>query len=231
MACGLRMPAVHPFQPERKSRLAASEWLMFASLCTTVAKGSNENAPLYPPADSFLVWPALSIMSSPSRAQRHDVWRKRQAEIAEFEAGRFCEHRPARQETHRGIAGEGSDNRRPRLPVQIQRRGDLLDLAAIHDDKLVGNRHGLELIMRHMDRAGPEPLVQELQLALPLNLNRARPNAAMAPSMVANTVLPAEMSAELTRYGMMLRPPKKALRMLSSVGSKKNTGGHAKMSL
>ncbi|EAQ04057.1 phenol hydroxylase, putative [Pseudooceanicola batsensis HTCC2597] len=68
--------------------------------------------------------------------------------------------RETRQEVHRRRADESTDEDRGRALVDFQRRPRLLDPAGIHDHQLVGQRHRLELIVRHVDRRGSQPLLQ-----------------------------------------------------------------------
>jgi hypothetical protein len=46
--------------------------------------------------------------------------------------------------------------------VELHRRADLQDAAVAHHDDAVGQRHGLDLIMRDEDDRGAEALVQRL---------------------------------------------------------------------
>ena len=52
--------------------------------------------------------------------------------------------------------------------VQLARRGELLDDAAVHHGDAVGHRHGLLLIVRHVDERGARALLEVLQLELHL---------------------------------------------------------------
>ncbi len=53
--------------------------------------------------------------------------------------------------------------------VERQRVADLLDHAVAHHDDLVGHRHRLDLVVRHVDRGRLEPLVQFLDLGAHLH--------------------------------------------------------------
>ena len=53
--------------------------------------------------------------------------------------------------------------------VELERRADLLDQAVVHDDDLVGHGHGLDLIVRDIDRRRLEALMQFLDLGAHLH--------------------------------------------------------------
>ena len=55
---------------------------------------------------------------------------------------------------------EAGDEQVRRALVEFQRRAVLLDTARIEHDDLVGHRHRLDLVMRDVDRGGPELLLQ-----------------------------------------------------------------------
>jgi hypothetical protein len=44
--------------------------------------------------------------------------------------------------------------------INLHRPADLLDAASVHDDDAVGQRHGLDLVMRHEHHGRAQPLVQ-----------------------------------------------------------------------
>ena len=50
------------------------------------------------------------------------------------------------------------------MVIEFERRAHLLDDAVLHHHDLVGHRHGLDLVMRDIDRRGLEPLMQLLDL-------------------------------------------------------------------
>jgi hypothetical protein len=65
------------------------------------------------------------------------------------------------------IAGEPmklATNRLPGRSYSSSGRADLLDDAVVHHDDLVGHGHGLDLVVRDVDRGGLQPLVQLLDL-------------------------------------------------------------------
>ncbi len=51
-------------------------------------------------------------------------------------------------------------NRVSRLVVEIDRRADLLYQPLVEHDNLVSQRHGLYLVMGHVDHRRAKPLVQ-----------------------------------------------------------------------
>jgi zinc and cadmium transporter len=61
---------------------------------------------------------------------------------------------------HRRRADEAGDEAVGRAVVELQRRADLLDAAVVHHDDAVGHGHGLDLVVRDVDRGGLQPLVQ-----------------------------------------------------------------------
>ena len=63
---------------------------------------------------------------------------------------------PARQEVHRRRADEARDEQVHRVLVEDLRRVDLLDDAGAHDRDAVAERHGLGLVVRHVDRRRAE---------------------------------------------------------------------------
>src|SRR5215831_19054847 len=48
--------------------------------------------------------------------------------------------------------------------IDLARRADLRDLASAHDDDAVAERHGLGLVMGHIDRGDAEPAQQRVDL-------------------------------------------------------------------
>ena len=69
-----------------------------------------------------------------------------------------------RDEIHPRLPEETCDEAVGRLLVELQRRAVLLDPALVEDDDAVGQRHRLDLIMRHIDHGGLQPLVQPCDL-------------------------------------------------------------------
>ena len=67
-----------------------------------------------------------------------------------------------------GPADESGHERRPRPPVHLERRADLLDPAGVHHDDQVRHRHRLPLVVRDDDRRDPELLLEEPELHLEL---------------------------------------------------------------
>ncbi len=61
---------------------------------------------------------------------------------------------PAIQKIHRRRADEAGDETCRRVVVQLVRRANLLDHAVAHHDDAVGERHRLDLVVRHVDRGG-----------------------------------------------------------------------------
>ena len=59
-----------------------------------------------------------------------------------------------------GRADEAGDEEIVGIVVERQRRADLLDAAVAQHDDLVGQRHRLDLVVRHVDHGGAEALVQ-----------------------------------------------------------------------
>ena len=80
---------------------------------------------------------------------------------------RALARRPARngQEVHRRRADEVGDEHRRRPVVDLLRRGELLDHAAVHHRDLVGHRHRLELVVGDVDGGRLDAVVQLAQLA------------------------------------------------------------------
>ena len=74
-----------------------------------------------------------------------------------------------RGEVHRRRADEACDEGRGGLAVDRVRRSDLLDAARSHDDDAVGQRHRLDLVVRHVDHGRAHPLVQLLDLGAHLD--------------------------------------------------------------
>lgn len=72
---------------------------------------------------------------------------------------------PAGQEVHRWPTNEACNELICRAVVKFKRCANLLDPAAIENRDPVGHRHRLDLILRHIDRGGLQPLVQRLDLA------------------------------------------------------------------
>ena len=68
-----------------------------------------------------------------------------------------------RQEVHRRRADEICNEQRRRPVIDVARARDLLDDAVVHHGDHVGHRHGLELIMRDIDRRRAEPVMQRAQ--------------------------------------------------------------------
>ena len=64
------------------------------------------------------------------------------------------------QEVHRGRTDEIRDKQGSRPIIDVARAGDLLHDAIVHDGDSIGHCHGLELVMRDIDRRGAEPIVQ-----------------------------------------------------------------------
>ena len=69
------------------------------------------------------------------------------------------------QEIHRRRADEVGDEHGGRPVVDLLRRGELLDHAAIHHRDLVGHRHRLELVVGDVDGGRADAVVQLAQLA------------------------------------------------------------------
>ena len=53
--------------------------------------------------------------------------------------------------------------------IELVRRPHLLDHAVIHHDHPVGERHRLHLVVCHIDRGRPDPLVDALDLGAHLH--------------------------------------------------------------
>jgi hypothetical protein len=73
---------------------------------------------------------------------------------------RFEFIRAQRHQVHRWCADEGGDEGGGGLLIDVERIADLLDLAAVHHDQNIGERHRLELIVRDIDRGRAEPTLQ-----------------------------------------------------------------------
>ena len=67
-----------------------------------------------------------------------------------------------------GHSEEARDERRRRRFVQLGRRAELLDAAAVHDRNLVGHRHGLFLVVGDVDEGDSDVVLDPLQLELHL---------------------------------------------------------------
>ena len=65
-------------------------------------------------------------------------------------------------------AEEAGDERGPRLLVELARRAELLDPAAVHDHDPVGHGHGLFLVVRDVDEGDADLVLDALQLELHL---------------------------------------------------------------
>src|SRR5215207_8911541 len=81
-------------------------------------------------------------------------------------------HEPGGEEIHFWRSDEAGDEAAHRPAVQRQGIADLLDMAAVHDHDLVGQRHGLDLVMRNVDNGGTEPLMDALDLDAQLRAQR-----------------------------------------------------------
>src|SRR5580765_4867682 len=68
-----------------------------------------------------------------------------------------------RQEIHRRRTDEVCDEERSRPVIDVARARNLLDNAVVHHGNHVRHRHGLELIMRNVDRRRAEPVMQRAQ--------------------------------------------------------------------
>ena len=58
----------------------------------------------------------------------------------------------------RGRADEAGDEQIVRLVVELERRADLLDVAAVEHHDLVGHGHRLDLVVGHVDLVVPRLL-------------------------------------------------------------------------
>ena len=67
-------------------------------------------------------------------------------------------------EVHGRDADEAADEAGRGRGVDLERRADLVDLAAIHHGDAVGEAHGLGLVVRHVDRRGAGLAQHRLQL-------------------------------------------------------------------
>ncbi len=68
-------------------------------------------------------------------------------------------------EVHRRRADEARDKNVVGIVVDFIRRAELLDLALVHDGDAVGQRHRLDLVMRHIDRRRLKLALDVLELA------------------------------------------------------------------
>ena len=68
------------------------------------------------------------------------------------------------EEVHLRRADEAGDEAAHRPTVQRQGISDLFDVPAVHDHDLVGQRHGLDLIVGDVDDGGAQPLMDALDL-------------------------------------------------------------------
>ena len=66
----------------------------------------------------------------------------------------------ALEDVHCRSADEGRHEPACRAAVDFARASDLLDTPAIHDDKAIGERHRLDLVMRDKDRSRVQPAMQ-----------------------------------------------------------------------
>ena len=107
-----------------------------------------------------------AVASAPSDA-RAACARAREA----ASAGRRCEGEPARrrsrrarEQVHRRVADEARDEDVRRLLVELARRGDLLDAAAVEHGDAMAERHRLDLVVRDVEhrRAGPSLEIRDL---------------------------------------------------------------------
>ena len=71
---------------------------------------------------------------------------------------------PAGNEVHRRRADKTRDKARGWLVIELVRRADLLDPAMVHHHHAVGERHGLDLVVGHVDGGGAHLLVHLLDL-------------------------------------------------------------------
>ena len=63
------------------------------------------------------------------------------------------------KEIHLGGPDESGDEEIRGVVIDLARRPDLLDMAAIHDDDPIRHRHGFRLVMGDVNRNGPDPFV------------------------------------------------------------------------
>ena len=66
----------------------------------------------------------------------------------------------AGEEVHARRADEAGDEEVGGAVVEVERRADLLDGAAVHGDDAVGQRHRLDLVVGDVDRGGAEAGVE-----------------------------------------------------------------------
>ena len=67
-------------------------------------------------------------------------------------------------EVHGRESEKGRDEHVGRLVVDVRGRSDLADLPEIHHHDPVSHRHGLDLVVRHVDRGRPDALVELFEL-------------------------------------------------------------------
>ena len=75
-------------------------------------------------------------------------------------------------EIHLRRADEAGDEVVCRRVVEFHRRADLLDLAGVQHDDLVGERHRLDLVMRHIDHGRLQAAVQPRDLETRVDAQR-----------------------------------------------------------
>ena len=78
----------------------------------------------------------------------------------------------AGQEIHRRRADKAGDKAVDWPVIEIERAPLLLDNAVAHDHDPVGHGHGLDLVMRHIDRSGAEPVMQRADFLAHLHAQR-----------------------------------------------------------
>ncbi len=91
---------------------------------------------------------------------------------------------PTGHAVHR--ADELGDERRRRLPVDVLRGVELLELAGVHDADPVGDRQRLGLVVGDEQRRDPEPLLEAADLST--QLWRTRASSADSGSSSSSTV-------------------------------------------
>ena len=64
------------------------------------------------------------------------------------------------KEVHNGHADEARHEQVRRMVEHVLRRADLLDVAVLHDDDPVAQRHGLRLVVGDVHERGVDPLAQ-----------------------------------------------------------------------
>ena len=82
---------------------------------------------------------------------------------------RFALRDRARDEVHGRRTEEIGHEHGRRSIVELERRTQLLDPAIVHDHHEVRHGHGLDLVVRDVDRRAPETLVQRLDLGAHLD--------------------------------------------------------------